>query len=938
MDRMPRPDVLPQSGISAREAEVLDALGEHLSNAEIAAKLFISVRTVESHVSSLLRKLGASDRRELADMAARMMQEEGEPTTPSLPSPLTSFVGREQERRALSEALKAHREVTAVGPGGVGKTRLALAVVGDLADQFPGGAWFVDLVPVGEPEMVRPTIASALGIGESHEQSVEPAVIATLGGGKTLLVLDNCEHVADGVAPVVERLLSECQGLTVLATSRARLMVPFEWVFQVPPLSLPADDGQSDAVALFTERSEAAGWPVAAADHDRIASICRALDGVALAIELAVARLPVLGLDGLYAGLSNQLRLLAGGHRAHDRHSSVRAMLDWSHTLLDQADQILLRRLAVFAAPFTPDAAAEVAGFPPLDADAARDGLAHLAEQSLLSAMPTAIGTRYRALETIRQYSLERLTGAGELDETRARHVRWCLTAGSDLEGDGHVDRSRWRARFDTLVDDLRAALAWATDHPERRVDAYELAFVLARLTFARGLLRESQQRYEQAAGVAGDSARQATALWYAAAMAMCRFAGTDAYRLRRAAARVALDAGDKPRAAFYLAESAAVILRAPGIMSPVPSLDEGEALIQAARALADHGRVAEAAILAAEAARSSTRVTEPADVPLAEKAALRAQQVGEPSLESSALDSLSGAYAGLGMVTEAAHAAGRRLDVLAPLPMDATVGYELLDALNMACEYSVGAGDLNAARTSAERLQDLPLVIEEGHLATAQVIVTDAVAGHVNDVRIASERFREGWERSGRPHSAYLGRPTAAIAMAYGLAGDDDARSAWLAMIDELGVSPERLAGYGAAFDAIVFLHRGMHRQALERLAGEAEDLRRWISGLWRQWFAALKAEAAVLSGQPDADERLVAARAVIAGNPIATAIVDRAGAIRTGNRDGLVAAAVAFRSAACPYQQARTLVFAGGAEREEGLAILAELGVASPPLESPA
>ena len=265
-----------------------------------------------------------------------------------------------------------------------------------------------------------------------------------------LLALDNCEHVLDGVAPLVERLLSECRGLTVLATSRARLMVPFEWVFPVPPLSLPDDDGRSDAVVLFTERAEAVGWPVGATDRDRVIDVCRALDGIALAIELAVARLPAIGLDGLHAGLSDQLRLLAGGHRADDRHRSVRAMLDWSNRLLDEAGQTLLRRISVFASPFTLAAAAEVAAFPPIALDAVQDGLAHLAEQSLLAAMPTATGTRYRALETIRQYSIERLTGAGDLDETRSRHLRWCLAAGSELEGDGHVDRSRWRARFDT--------------------------------------------------------------------------------------------------------------------------------------------------------------------------------------------------------------------------------------------------------------------------------------------------------------------------------------------------------------------------------------------------------------------------------------------------------------------------------------------------------
>jgi predicted ATPase/DNA-binding CsgD family transcriptional regulator len=929
MERMSGPGVLPKSGISGREAEVLAAIGEHLSNAEISAKLFISVRTVESHVSSLLRKLGATDRRELADLAARMRQADSGPRASTLPSPLTSFVGRARERVGLAAALQEHRQVTAAGPGGVGKTRLALMVVADVADRFAGGIWFVDLVPVSDPEMVPAAVAAALGVGEQQGQSIESALAASLESGRTLLTLDNCEHVVDGVAPLLERLLTDCPQLTVLATSRARLMVPFEWVFPVPPLSVTGEDGESDAVALFLERSKAAGWPVAPADHERVTDVCRALDGVALAIELAVARLPAIGLDGLHAGLSDQLRLLAGGHRAHDRHRSVRAMLDWSHALLGDADQTLFRRLAVFAAPFTPDAAAEVTGFAPLDAAAVTDGLAHLAEQSLLAAVPTATGTRYRALETVRQYGMELLTDAGDLDETRARHLRWCVAAASAMAPYGQTDRGTWRVRFDHLVDDLRSALGWAGEQPEYRGDAYDLAVVLARLTFTRGLMRESQQRYEQAARLAADPARAATPLWHAAATAMCRFAGNDAFQLRRAAARKALEAGNEPTAARYLAEAAMVILRAPGIMSPVPPREDAEELIAAARDLAHEGTVSEAAVLVAEASRTSVGTVRAADVSRAEEAARLAQQLGEPLLESAALDALTGAYAGFGMVAEATREAQHRLEVLKPLLLDAPVGYELLDALNMACEYSVGSGDLTAARAAAERFRDLPMVVEEGHLATAQAIVTNAVAGNIADVRIASERFREGWERAGRPRSAYLGRPIAAIAMACGLAGDDDARADWLAVIDALGVSPERLEGYGATFDAILFLHRGLHVKALDRLTGEPEDLRRWISGLWRQWYAALKAEAAVLTGHPDAKERLDRAQQIAAGNPIATAIVERAEALQRDDREGLVTAAAAFESAGCPYQQARSLVLAGGNARVTGLTMFDALGI---------
>ena len=340
---------------------MLALVGEHLSNAEIGARLFISVRTVESHVSSLLRKLEVPDRRALAQRAAELTRADRSHPAPVLPAPLTSFVGRARERAELAEMIKAHRQVTAVGPGGVGKTRLALAVAADAAGDFADGVWFVDLVPVTDPGMVAAAVAGALGLGEQPGRGLDESVVAALADRHALLVLDNCEHVRDGVAPFLERLLATCPRLTVLATSRARLMVPFERVYPVPPLSL-AGDGESDAVALFLDRAAAVGWPPDPALRDHIAASASGWTAMALAIELAAARLPTLGLDGLTAGLSDQLRLLAGGSRADDRHRSVRAALDWSHALLEPADRALLRRVSVFVAPFTVEAAAEVAG------------------------------------------------------------------------------------------------------------------------------------------------------------------------------------------------------------------------------------------------------------------------------------------------------------------------------------------------------------------------------------------------------------------------------------------------------------------------------------------------------------------------------------------------------------------------------------------------
>ncbi|MER7368988.1 LuxR C-terminal-related transcriptional regulator, partial [Nonomuraea wenchangensis] len=242
--------------ISPREAEVLGLVGDHLSNAEIAARLCISIRTVESHVSSLLRKLEVPDRRALARRAPVRGAAPDRPAA-VLPAPLTSFIGRARERSELAALLKEHRQVTAVGPGGVGKTRLALAVAADAAGAYPDGVWFADLVPVTDPGMIAAAVAGALGLGEQPGRDLAESVAAALADRDALVVLDNCEHVLDGVAPFLERLLATCPRLTVLATSRARLMVPFERVYPVPPLSLDAG-GDSAQGGLPAQPGQAA--------------------------------------------------------------------------------------------------------------------------------------------------------------------------------------------------------------------------------------------------------------------------------------------------------------------------------------------------------------------------------------------------------------------------------------------------------------------------------------------------------------------------------------------------------------------------------------------------------------------------------------------------------------------------------------------------------
>jgi hypothetical protein len=259
-------------------------------------------------------------------------------------------------------------------------------------------------------------------------------------------------------------------------------------------------------------------------------------------------------------------------------------------------------------------------------------------------------------------------------------------------------------------------------------------------------------------------------------------------------------------------------------------------------------------------------------------------------------------------------------------------IGLEMADALNMAVECAIAAGDFPIAREMAERGRDLPFHREEGHLATARLIVVTVLAGDWDEGVALAQRFREGWERAGRPRAGNLSRAAYAAATVYGLRGDDDLRTLWLGIVDGL-VTPVRLSAihFGEFFDALLLLHRGQAERAMLQLDTPPEHFREWHNGMWRPWYAALWAEAAVLTGRDDVPARIHRARWSTLDNPIAAAIVDRAAVLsRPGapDRDALLSAAAVFEAAGCHYQWARTLVILGGKSRERGEAALAALG----------
>ncbi|MBV9350057.1 MAG: LuxR family transcriptional regulator, partial [Mycobacterium sp.] len=413
-----------------------------------------------------------------------------------LPVQLTSFVGREAELTKLRELLGENRLVTLTGAGGVGKTRLAVQIASLLAGEFVDAAWYVDLAPITDPDVVPIAVARALELPDQPGRSTMDTLVRFVADRQMLVVLDNCEHLLDASAAVVAALLGAAPRLTLLATSREPIGVPGEVSWRVPSLSL-ADE----AIELFTDRARHVRPDFALTDDNAapVAEICRRLDGLPLGIELAAARVRALSLAEIVDSLHDRFRLLTGGARtAVRRQQTLRASVDWSHALLTEPERMLFRRLAVFPGGFDLDAAQAVAGGGELERYQVLDQLTLLVDKSLVVAENTWGRTRYRFLETVRQYALEKLGESGEADTVRSRHRDHYTALAALLDAPAGGDYEQRIEQADVEINNLRAAFSWSRENSDVEL-ALALASSLQPLWQARGRLREGLAWFDAA-------------------------------------------------------------------------------------------------------------------------------------------------------------------------------------------------------------------------------------------------------------------------------------------------------------------------------------------------------------------------------------------------------------------------------------------------------
>jgi predicted ATPase/DNA-binding CsgD family transcriptional regulator len=905
--------------VSAREAEVLAALGEDLSNAQIAHRLHISVRTVEGYVSSLLRRYGVEDRHALAAIAGSTPSR----TTPAVPGAVTglppaqtTFVGRSAECGEVMAALESARLVTLVGPGGIGKTRLAAVVAQAAAPRYPFGAAFVDLVPVRHG-FVAQAAASALGVAERAQQPLEEVILGRLGRGRTLLVLDNCEHLVDAVADFVNRVRTESPATSILATSRERLGLPGERVMTVGPLPLG-----SDAERLFVDRARSAD-PRFVPDDTIIADLCARLDGLPLAIELAAARSRSLGATGLLTGLGDYLRLLAGGRGPTVRHRSLRAVIGWSYELLEEEERATFRRLSMFLGEFDVAAAAAIID---VEEPVAADLLGRLVDKSLVTHQ-NGTTDRWRLLDTVRAFASEQLDLSGEQADVRARHLAWAADVADRLrtavvavaarEVDETGSPGGWQDDFDVVADDLRVALMAAPRGQDRT--AHQLARALGQVSFARRFLAESLGHYREAAGRAPTPVQAAADLNSAADCAQVLNDSAEAFDLHLAAAERARVAGDGRTEAIALARAVELAGRFPVPFGKEVETERLNGLLADAGAAGDPDDPVVAARLACAKAWIAAPEMLNADQVLATRAANAARRTNDPVLLSAALDALRTAHLTAGRLRRAHRLTAERLNLLAAMNRnDPYATAEITDVLPAACSGAVAAGDLPAAMEAARLIRADDLIGYHSYLSAAQTMPALVLTGELDEVRRDAALAWDSWVRDGRPPTYWMQTAVHFAALAYGLAGDRHEFARWRDRMDEVAATPDqirsRLAPLACFVDARVAVHFEDFAQAdtLVAIAFGDHAQARYVA-----YAQAASAELAVIANLPDADRRIAAAAPAADENAWAAACLDRASGRLNKDAAVLTTAAANFARLDARFEHACTVDLLPGFNR---------------------
>ncbi|HEY2090029.1 MAG TPA: LuxR C-terminal-related transcriptional regulator [Mycobacterium sp.] len=686
-----------------------------------------------------------------------------------LPGQLTSFVGRNTELSQVRELLSGNRLVTLTGAGGAGKTRLAIQIAGQLSGEFGDGVWYVDLAPITDPEIVPITVARALGLPDQPGRSTMDTLNRFVADHQMLIVLDNCEHLLDASAALVNALLGAAAGLTFLTTSREPIGVAGEVSWRVPSLSLG-----DEAIELFTDRARHARPEFIVTDDNAaiVAEICARLDGLPLAIELAAARVRALSLAEILDSLHDRFRLLTGGARtAVRRQQTLRASVDWSHALLTEPERVLFRRLAAFLGGFGLDSAQTVAGGGGVQRYQVLDQLTLLVDKSLVVADDSRGRTRYRLLETVRQYALEKLGESGEADAVRSRHRDYYTALAALLDAPAGTDYEQRLDQAETEIDNLRAAFGWSRENSEIEL-ALALASSLQPLWEARGRGREGLAWFD--AVLTREVAQDAEV---AAAVRARALADTAIHYLLSGAA----ESVDRAQQALALArdiDDRAVLARAltacgltAGYNAEVAGVYFAEA-IELARELHDRRRLsqiltwqASAAIAAGDPIAARVAAEEGRDV---------AEAIGDRfnsrhcrmclGLAQSYQGDLAGAVAQLGEVAAEAKAGHDGFHAAASLAHQGTV---------LALQ-----GETDAARAAADAsLESAPefgaLVASVGYFALGNAALAAGDVGTARDATAAA------WEHgSGSPAYAALLRPIIALAALAG--GDQIAARRW--------------------------------------------------------------------------------------------------------------------------------------------------------------